>query len=294
MVAMGLGLVSCTLVSGGGAGWQNLKFGAFVNGGVWQGMGPVQALETSLGRRLDIVHWYASFNDSWSAQMVDEASADGRTPMITWEPYSESLQDIAAGKYDAQLIAWARGAAAYGKPVYLRPMEEMNISGTPWSGQPAAFIAAWRHMVTVFRDEGATNVRWVWSPNTPDTAQDPMEEYFPGNQYVDVLALDGYNWGTCMSWSHWQSFKSVFENGYQRIAALGPQPIWITEFASSEEGGNKAAWVTAAFQEVAADFPRIQALVYFDYDASGTCQLKIDSSPASLAAFRLAVQQLGH
>lgn len=296
IVLLVLGLASCTQVglgSDGGARAQALAFGAFVNGGVWQGMGPVHALEKRLNHRLDVVHWYADFGDHWNSQMVAEASVGGRVPLISWEPNSEALQDIAAGRYDSELVAWADGAAAYGKLVYLRPMQEMNIPDVPWGGQPTAFIAAWRHMVSVVRDQGANNVRWVWAPNTPDNAQEPLEQYFPGNQYVDVLALDGYNWGTCMSWSHWQSFQNVFENAYERIAALGPQPIWITEFASSEVGGSKAHWVETALGTVAAAFPRIKALVYFDYDASGTCQLKIDSSPASQEAFRKALSMLG-
>ena len=269
-----------------------LMFGAFTTGGVWGGMEPILDLESDLGQQLDIVHWYAAFHDPLSLAMLDAASADGRTPMISWEPHSESLADIAAGKYDAQLLAWAEVARAYDRPLYLRPMEEMNTYDTPWAGDPPAFVAAWRHMVSVFRAEHARNVYWVWSPNNEDVPTNAMELYYPGNYYVDILAIDGYNWGACRPWSHWQSFTKVFANAYDRVSALGPQAIWIAEFGSTESGGDKAAWIRSAFQEVGAAFPRIKAVVYFDHDEAGTCGWSINSSRFSLDAFRQALHEL--
>ena len=71
---------------------------------------------------------------------------------------------------------------------------EMNGDWYGWSGQPAAYVAAWRHVVSVFRGEGAANVKWVWSPNV-DNGDYPFARYFPGDSWVDYVALDGYNWG---------------------------------------------------------------------------------------------------
>jgi len=261
-------------------------FGAYTYGGVWQGMQPVQQLETLLGRKLDIVQWFMNWDTPYDQALVRLASADGRRPLITWEPLHQPVQGIAAGTYDGILRAFADGVRATPGLVYVRPFPEMNGDWEPWSGDPTTLVAAWRHMVNVFRAEGADNVRWVWSPNVTDQPNAPsnaMERYYPGDAYVDVLALDGYNWGTTASWSTWRSFDQIFARPYARITALGPQPVWITEVASSSQGGDKAGWVADMLDSTA--FPRIQALVWFNQNKEA--DWRIDNSTAVVQAARV-------
>lgn len=70
-----------------------------------------------------------------------------------------------------------------------------------------------------------------------------MEDYYPGSDYVDVLGLSVYNWGTSRPWSNWRSFSDIIRPYYDRIAKLGNQPIWIAEMGCTPSGGDKAAWV---------------------------------------------------
>ncbi len=265
------------------------KFGAFTYGGVWQGMGPVLELETQLGRRLDIVHWFASWDTPYFPELVKDASEGGRWPLISWQPVNQSVSDIADGRYDGYLWEWARGAATAPGLVYVRPFPEMNGNWTPWNGDTATFRAAWRRVVDVFEQAGATNVRWVFSPNVmdePRTEANRLENYYPGHEYVDVLALDGYNWGdSSVHWPAWRSFTEVFEEGYDRITRVGQQPVWIAEFASSDEGGDKAAWVSEMF--ATSGFDRIEALVWFDEDKEADWRIASDASV--LQAFQQAL-----
>lgn len=272
---------------GGPAPTQRRLFGAWVAGGPWDGLkAHIRPLERKIDYKLDIVHWYEALTDPWLASAVDEIAQGGQLPMITWEAPRQSLGDIASGRYDAILETWAESVRAHDGLVYLRPFQEMNTDSFPWGMHPGEFVAAWRHMVDVFRAAGAWNVRWVWAPNAEDSPATPsnrLEAYYPGAAYVDVLAIDGYNWGTCKRWSRWQSFEQVFRAAYARVAALGDQPIWIAEFGSAERGGDKARWVRDALASDA--FPRVSALVYFDENKRGGCDWRIDSSPASLRAF---------
>lgn len=272
----------------------DLLFGAWTAGGPWEGTeSTYDRLERVIDYRLDIVHWYMSFSTGWSASLVESASQGGRLAMITWEAYGPSLQEIASGDHDARLREWAAGASAYGRPLYLRPFQEMNAYFFPWGMDPDTFIAAWRHIVDTFRDVGADNVRWVWSPNATDDPPGPdnrMELYYPGEAYVDVLALDGYNWGTCRSWSRWQSLDEVMGDAYDRVTALGPQPVWFAEFGSTEVGGDKGQWIRDALATDA--FPRLQAMVYFDEDKDAGCDWRVQSSPASLQGFVEALDAL--
>lgn len=260
-------------------------FGAFTYGGVWHGMAPVQDLESLLGRRLDVVHWFMDWNTPYDVAMVREATAGGRLPLITWQPMHQSVADIAAGRYDAVMASFADGVRRTPGLVYVRPMPEMNGDWETWSGQPAVFVRAWRRMVRVFRQHGADNVRWVWSPNvidSPATAANAMERYWPGSAYVDVLGLDGYNWGRTRSSTRWQSFDQIFATPYARVTALGSEPVWITEVASAATGGDKAAWVRAMLQS--RTFPRVRALVWFNQDKDANWRL--DDSLAVLTSLR--------
>ena len=63
---------------------------------------------------------------------------------------------------------------------------EMNGTWYSWGYEhvPAAvFVAAWRHIVNVFRAVGATNVTWMWTVNIIDS--DPaIPDPVPGGPAV--------------------------------------------------------------------------------------------------------------
>jgi len=263
-------------------------FGAFTYGGVWRGMEPVLRLEAELGRRLDVVHWFMNWDHAYDPAMVEAVAAGGRAPLISWQPHRQAVRDIAAGRYDAYLRSWADGVRGAPGPLYLRPFPEMNGDWVPWNGDPEGLRAAWIHMTALFDAAGAHNVRWVWSPNVSDeprTDANRMERYYPGDDHVDVLSLSGYNWGDTRPAIGWRSFERVFETGYPRIAALGPQPIWLTELASSDLGGDKPDWVRGMFASTA--FPRIEALIWFDEHKEADWRLT--SSPEVVRAFQDAL-----
>ncbi len=249
-----------------------------------------------------------SFND-WAANgdggnlfpasMLGAFSARHIMPIVTWEPWDWNgsgndakykLANILAGNFDTYIDSWVRGAKAYGKVFYLRFGHEMNGDWYPWGvgvngNTPSQYVAVWRKIVNMFRDGGATNVRFVWSPNVIDTDK-PLTGLYPGNAYVDMTAMDGYNWGTARSGAGgWRSFDKIFAATYAQILALAPaKPIIVAETASTESGGNKAVWIANAFADIAANLPRLDGVVWFDQNKETNWQ--VDSSSASLAAFR--------
>jgi beta-mannanase len=252
-------------------------------------MEPVVLLEAELGRQLDVVHWFMNWDHAYDPRMAAAVAAGGRAPLISWQPMRQDVRDIAAGvlrRRPPQL--GPGGARASPDLVYLRPFPEMNGEWVPWNGDPDGLRAAWIRMTEVFAAEGADNVRWVWSPNVTDqprTEANRMERYYPGDAHVDVLGLSGYNWGETRPYIGWRSFETVFATGYERITALGPQPLWLTELASSDEGGDKAAWVRDMFASTA--FPRIAALIWFDEHKEADWRLR--SAPEVVEAFQAAL-----
>jgi endoglucanase len=263
-----------------------IMFGSYTYGGVWHGIEPIYNLESKLGQKLSVVHWFSNWYNFLDHKSLEIASTDGRIPMISWQPHNRSFDDIINGKYDIYIRSWALSAKDFGKTIYLRPFPEMNGNWTEWNGQPDKLVIAWRHIVELFRQEGADNVLWVWSPNAndePRTLENRMELYYPGDDYVDILAVDGYNWGNTKSYSLWKDFDSIFESAYDRITALNAdKPFWVAEVASAERGGDKAAWINDMFNTTA--FPRLEAIIWFDENKE--TDWRVDSSSDALQAFR--------
>ncbi len=229
---------------------------------------------------------------------VDSVTAEGSTPMVTWLPRVSahqtlpqfSLAAIAAGQDDPYLEQWASAARADGHTVYLRLMHEMNGTWYPWGSgvggnTPAEYIAAWRHVVTVFERAGAANVQFVWCVATQQGTAPPAA-FFPGDAYVSWVAMDGYN----RTASAPESFAQIFGPDYATLTSISARPVMIAETASVETPGDpqaKATWISGAFADLTTQFPRIKAVLYFDSVGAGY-SYPDDSSPAALAALRQA------
>lgn len=230
--------------------------------------------------------------------------ARGAMPMYTMDPDNDlngNIQpmyadaQIASGRYDQYFRLWAEAAAAWGHPLLLRFAPEFNGWWSSWGtsqitgtkNTPAAFIAMWRHVHDIFTAAGAKNVQWVWCANTDDPGTTPYALDYPGDAYVDWVAIDGYNWGA-YPYHTWRSLAEVFGPSYNEVTSLTDKPVMIAETGSVELGGNKAAWITDAFLNIIPnDFPLIRAVVIFE--SIDEHDWRMDSSPSALAAFRSVV-----
>jgi hypothetical protein len=231
----------------------------------------------------------------FSSRELEGIWARGAVPMITWEPWTSNekpfhLDDIAAGRFDSYLRRSARSAANWGKPLMIRFAHEMNGNWYPWGrgvegNTSQDYRKAWKHVVDLFRFHGATNVIWVWSPNEDSGGTYQFAPFFPGEEWVDWVALDGFNFGGAEGWP---SFTQVFGSTYDRLVEVSSRPLLIAETGSSESGGDKAEWVASALGREAPRFPHLRAVVWFDSEA-GDADFRVDSSPAALEAFRKGI-----
>jgi Glycosyl hydrolase family 26 len=249
-----------------------------------------------VGRRPVVVSSYKDWSSlPFSSEELDGIWSRGGIAMITWEPWTAaekgfSLRGIAEGRYDRYLRRAAGSAAKYGKPIMVRFAQEMNGDWFPWGrgvggNTPREFRKAWKHVVDLFRFHGATNVIWVWSPNEDSGGTFQFAPLYPGDEWVDWVALDGFNFGADEGWP---SFTTVFGGTYDRLVKLTRRPLMIAETGSDEDGGDKAAWITSALGREAPRFPHLRAVVWFDSEASGA-DFRVASSPGSLRAFRTAL-----
>ncbi|MGJ1463557.1 glycoside hydrolase family 26 protein [Clavibacter sepedonicus] len=196
-----------------------------------------------------------------------------------------------AGDHDAYIRSWGADLAKYGGTVYLRLGHEMNGNWYPWSdgvngNAPGSYVAAWKHVHDLVVAQGATNVKWVWSPNVPYPGSTALASLYPGADQVDVVALDVYNWGA-VAGQRWTSPADLFGPGIGQLRAVAPgKPLVIGEVASSETGGSKADWNRDLVAYLQAQ-PDVLGFVWFDFRKEE--DWRIDSSAASAASLRDAL-----
>lgn len=294
-----------------------ILWGAWIDGDRWgYGDAPWDArtiakFESQAGRGLSIIHWGQAWYQGGVAQPFypndfDAVRTHGSIPLIDWNAWDLNaggtadqpnfqLSDIISGRYDAYIRSWATGAKNWGKPLFLRFNHEMNGTWYPWSegangNRAGEYVTAWRRVRDIFTSVGATNVSWVWSPNVEYPGSIALAGLYPGDAYVDWVAMDGYNWGTNpIQPSGWVTFAQVFGPTYDRLGAIAPgKPVMIAETGSSEWGGSKAAWIRDGLTTLPTAFPRVRALLWFDWNDGGM-DWTLESSASSIAAFAAAL-----
>jgi hypothetical protein len=289
----------------------SVAMGAYISGAPWDPT-KIDAFTALVGATPRVVMWYQDWEHpgvrEFDPVKMNAVVSRGATPLVTWDPWDDSgtanqpayaLRTIGAGAYDTYIRQWAQAAAAWRQRFYLRFAPEMNGFWFPWAvgvngNTSGDFIAAWRHIVDIFRQEGATNAMWVWCPNVTGAPQADFAPLYPGNSYVDWVALDGYNWGQSQPgdpYKHWIELTDLFGPSYDALAALTRKPIMIAEVASTEIGGDKAAWIThGLLTALPVRFPRIRMVIWFDENKE--TDWRVDSSAASLASYRAVIRSL--
>jgi hypothetical protein len=297
------GLSSGPTTTGSPPPIRRIALGAYIPGAP-SDASKIDAYAELTGKMPDIVMWYQVWGTESRAFDVKSANAvrsRGAMPVISWEPWIGKTNDpdwalstIIAGRHDTYIREWSRDVAAWGHPIYVRPMHEMNGYWSAWSpgvndNTTEEFVLAWRHIVDVARGEGATNIRWVWAPNI-DSDNPRMSSFasvYPGDDYVDWAGLDGFNWGTSRITTSWRDLSTTFAHSVAEVRSLTLKPLMIAETGSSELGGDKAAWITNGFAEVATDLPEVEAVIWFNgIDPDWQVDWAVDSSPSSIDAFR--------
>ena len=253
-----------------------------------------------VGARSAYIMWYTDWSSTFQGYAVTNAYGRGSTPVITWEMKNRSraisYNDVLNGKWNKYIDTWASAAKTDGREIFIRLGHEMNGDWYGWGGarnggnaqSPQQFIAMWRYVRGRFSSKGVTNVTWVWCPNhesVPDAEWNQPENYYPGDSHVDWICADGYNWGTSQAWSSWRSFDEVFGEIYTRLTTMAPgKPFMIGEFASTELGGNKGAWISDAATRIPSQYPQIKAFIWFNMNKE--TDWRIESSASSLNAFK--------
>ncbi len=260
------------------ANTQRAYFGAF--------SADLGELEDKLGRQLPMAMTYFHIEEPMPLEKLQGWYEEGKLTELTLQLTATNnlelanapspLIDVISGRYDGKLREIAEDLKAFGHPVLFRLNNEMNSDWTSYSGvvnlaDPELFSQAWRYIYEFFVENGVDNTIWIFNPNGldfPAASWNSYLSYYPGNRYVHMLGVTGYNTGTYyanVTKEKWQSFKEIYdgiEKKYEKH--FGEFPWIITEFASSSIGGDKAGWIEDMFEEL-PNYGNIKAAVWFDY-----------------------------
>jgi hypothetical protein len=220
--------------------------------------------EAQIGRTVALTIHYYGFYDTFPGPYEANDLANGRIPIDSWDCQYPNAA-IAAGNQDALITKRAQALKAYGHPVFLRYMWEMNLPATTSSRQScydpntdapngvfsaAEFVAAWVHMRTIFLQQGVTNVVWLWNPSG---GSDPGS-YYPGASQVDWVGFDKYDDTST-------SFAETYAQPYAWLAPIG-KPMLVGE--TGVPAAIQPEFFAAAVATLQSQFPLIKGYVYFN------------------------------
>jgi beta-mannanase len=243
--------------------------------------------EAQMGRKFDIVHFYHQWTQDFPTAEERSLAAEGRLLLINWKSPG-SWPAVANGSQDGQITETATRLKAFGRKMFLGfHHEPENDIGA--AGQPADYARAFRRVVDVFNRVGADNVLFVWNMmGYVGGYGNIYPTLYPGDQYVDWIAYDPYNWYGCKAGQRGRSFAEITKPFYDWTAANTPgKPLMLAEYGLREQAAgmpSKADWFRDELVQLRTTRTRLKALVYFNNDHN--CDWRITSSSASVAAYR--------
>ena len=225
-----------------------------------------------------LVVYYSGWFEPFKASFARTVAEHGAVPLVQIDPKGISLAAIASGRYDTYLNSYAEAVRSYHRPVILCFGHEMNGDWYSWGYRhtsPAVFVAAWRHIVTLFRERGARNVTWLWTVNIMHSGGSigRPAPWWPGSKYVTWVGLDGYYYKP--SWK----FAPLFGPTITAIRELTHAPILIAE-TSVAPTTNQPAKIADLFTGVR--LYGLLGVVWFNSVHDVNWRL---NNPAAIAAF---------
>jgi hypothetical protein len=220
-----------------------------------------------IGLRPEVFLYFAPLTQLWNGIRMSAVYETGAIPMATLALRQFGvLQRIARGDLDRPIRLAA--ASALNNTLVVRPFHEMNGRfGEPWGAQdPGEFRSAWRRIHRIWRGVG-NDAEFCWCPNvvlSSGNGTAPIAEYYPGDEFCDLVGLDGYP-------SKYADlrFDELFSDSLATLASISRHPIVVGEVGYPAELGSQPRFIEEMFSYLAA-LPlgrRIIGLNYFHREA---------------------------
>ncbi|ABR47722.1 conserved hypothetical protein [Alkaliphilus metalliredigens QYMF] len=262
-------------------------------------------LEERMDYSFDTIIRYHHFSDGdFPMTAMENAYENNKLVLFTLQTMDTKSDntgityDILNGDYEDYFQRLAKDMKAYDHPILFRLNNEMNGDWCPYSGyfsskDSSLYIEVWKYVYGIFEENNLENVLWVWNPHDisfPGFSINHALTYYPGNQYVDIVGLTGYNTGDYYEGEIWRGFREIYTPLYEEYIEIFQQPLMITEFGSNSVGGDKIQWIQEMFQYI-RDYDRIKVAIWWsgtDWDNEGNPAriYRLNQSEEMLDAFR--------
>ena len=247
----------------------------------------VPKFDKTCGCSPNVAVHYLHIGGSTEMGIVRDILGTGAIPMLELEPYSLSLAKISSGGEDAWLTKYARAVKSLHSPVIMSFAPEANGTWYPWGYshvQPGAVVAAWRHVVSLFRRAGVRDVKWAWIVNVQFPGSENIRLLWPGKDFVNILGMDGYLTGPV-------TFQSFFGATIVAMRDLSPDPLLITETAAAPSIGK-----AQALSQIRAGVTQygLAGFIWFDVRQHGSISRQdwsLEDDSAALHVFRTVVKR---
>jgi Glycosyl hydrolase family 26 len=237
--------------------------GAYVQPTDYSSAGQVDAVEGFehlIGSSIDLVHVYHPWTQPFPSGADQQFVGSGKVLLLTWGGTPDTKK-IVAGDYDSLIKQRADAVKSLARPILMEFRHEMDRPNLQWAVHgPAAYIRAWDHIRSIFADEGATNVGWVWCPTGYGFQVGRAQAFYPGNREVDWVCADVYAFRPSQP-------LAQAAGPFMKFALATGKPILVGEFAVNGAPTAWAKWIAGAGR-FAEQYPRIKGIAYFD--ANGT------------------------
>jgi mannan endo-1,4-beta-mannosidase len=251
---------------------------------------PIEQFASAVGREPNLIGYYSGWAQPFATSFANMVHRHGVIPFVQIDPTYASVSAIAAGTYDEYLSIYADSVADYGHQVVIGFGHEMNANVYSWGYTklpPSTFVAAWRHIVTLFRREGADNVTWLWTLQADGHGTGPnIAAWWPGASYVSWVGIDGYYNNPSDTFAH------VFAQTIEQVRKFTDKPVLLSETAVTPRG-DQFANILNLFAGMTKY--KTLGLVWFDKDQSRQPEhqdWRIEGDTLAEDAFRLGVSSL--
>ncbi|WP_324720327.1 glycoside hydrolase family 26 protein [Salinimicrobium sp. HB62] len=126
-------------------------------------------------------------------------------------------------------------------PVVFRPYHEMNGSWFWWGGNnvsPEDYKQLWKETQQLLKQNNVHSLLYAYSPNIVGSEEE-FQKYYPGDEFVDILGVDIYNYGGNEAFS--KNIKSNLEI-VRKKANMADKPFALTETGNTNFGEDPNWW----------------------------------------------------
>ncbi len=209
------------------------------------------------------------WDDSQFASLLESYESLGMSTYI--ELTTDDLGALNSGNKDTELDQivrvvgnWVDGGSS--RYVLIAPLAEANLPEHPWGADPAGYQAGYRRIQAAFRDAGVgpDQVRFVFAMNGLSGTGFSYEQFYPGNEVVDIIGFSKLNRGGNFWRDYDETFTRHIDEMQDEISRI--KPIIITQTGSVDDSnGDRDQWLDDMFSGLANEAQVIGAF-YFNRD----------------------------